>query len=295
MYRKILTIMATAVLLVPSFAISATLLDNLQARKNLYGIMALEADGNGQTYFVHFAGGKKYYTGQVDGATGQAFADGGAWLGMTRADLATIPTASRVYEEVGGAIPDTYEIPARIVNQGLYDYCVAFSITRMAEHLTGKQYSVNQLYLDAGGTGGGLDALKALKATRDVGLIEEYANPFDATPWKRDDNWYLELENTEGERDRFNFRSVTGRYTGSEVQITAIKRAILESGHLTASIDTRKDWDNLAEHTGKFTPNHQILLSGWTDDGWIVNSSYGEGAGLMRYDYPMLWVYALSL
>lgn len=308
--KKLILLAVIVSFMFPSFALGLSLLDRLEAQRNLYGIMALEADGNGQTYFIHFATGKKYYTGQVDTETGQAFADNKAWLGMTRADLASIPTGGSAREApTRGELPATYEIAAEPVNQGIYGTCVAFAITRATEEAyyraTGKRIEFSEMQLWAethAGEGEGLIARVAREQARDVGLIGAKHHPYDITPWTEETGWKeaaktLAVSAGNAPRYRFEAHSVLGRYTGAENQIQAIKEAIMTYGHLTTSIDTIKDWQNGAiypEREPSF--NHEIILSGWNEDGWIIHNSYGENdnRGVMDYAYPMLWVYGYS-
>ena len=264
MIKKVLIGLAiTALLLVPSFAISQTLVENLNREANA-GVLLLEADGNGQTYFLNFATGKKYYTGQVSPETGVALADDSVWIGMTRADLSTIPTSGSPYKapQLRGELPETLHNELTPVNQGHSNACVAYTIGR----ITG----LDPLPLHEQFGGGSL------------GISTTHAN-----------------EVMEGMG--YDVHTVAGWYTGTDEQIEHIKYMLMEYSYLAANIDTIRHWDEGAVYPeGRdYTPNHMFTITGWKYiDGvlyWIVYSSYGEEAGILRSDFPLLWVYGYEL
>lgn len=288
--------------LIPSIAIGGSLIDNLSTRSQSAGVLALEADGNGQTYFIHFATGKKYYTGQVSAETGQAFADNKAWIGMTKADLATIQTAGSTPQETLGELPETHYTYTDSVQQGIYGTCVAMSVTRSAEEVyrraTGNsiQFSELQFFTESGGSNVGVSIFTALSILETAGLVEEQHRPYDPTPWTFEQS-YITPMTVDAPRYKFKAETIIGQYTQSERQIDLIKRGVLKYGHLIANTDTIRDWDSGASYPDnrEVSINHTFIISGWDEDGWIIHNSYGEPAGWMRYDYPMLWVHGLKM
>lgn len=293
------SVLISALLLLPFLAISVgatTMLKELESRTSKLGILALEADGNGQTYFLHFASGKKYYTGQVSAETGQAFADGDAWLGMTGDDLDLIPTAGTAYTADKGEIPDSYYNELSPFDQGLYNTCVSVTIARIATDLTGVQLSPMQLHTEMGGELLGLSMFQTLDYAEEVGLVEERYNPYDDDPWTLEMD-RLTPQEVNATRYRIRSETVAGWYTGTESQVVALKRGVLRYDHLAARVDTIKNWDDGAVYPEgrEYTANHVFTISGWDEDGWIIHNSYGEGPGTLRFDYPLLWVFGYEM
>lgn len=258
-YIAMLVLAGVLLLAYPLLALTASPLSTLKAHSELAGVFVLEADGNGQTYFIHFATGKKYYTGQVSGETGQAFADNGAWLGMTKADLDTIPTGGATSVPVAlGELPESLHNELDPVNQGTSNACVAYTLSR----ITGASdpLALHELF------GGG-----------DLGISIFHAN-------------------TVMQELGYDVHTVAGWYSGTDAQIEAVKRGIEDYGHLASGIDTIKNWDEGVKYpeNREYTANHVFTLAGWDDDGWVVYNSYGEEAGTLRYDYPLLWIFGYT-
>ena len=291
---RFFVIVLLAGFLLPAFADGSTLMENLAKRINMLGIMVMEADGNGQTYFVHFASGKKYFTGQVSPETGQAFADNKAWVGMTGADLATIPTGGKlaVEEAVYGELPDTLHNVLEPINQGLYGTCVSVTIARIGEGLYGTPLSAMQLHAEIGARLSGVQASKAHHHAETVGLIAEAYNPYDSDPWTLEEWRFTPIE-TDSARYMLTATMVDWSYRGTVEEIEDMKHALVQNRYLSANIDTVQNWDEGAIYSGdEYRVNHMMTIAGWDERGWIVYNSYGEGAGTMRFDYPLRWVYS---
>ena len=276
----------------PTFAGGATLLSNLASRADKLGILALDADGNGQTYFIHFASGKKYYTGQVTAENGQALADNSAWLGMSKENLDSIPTGGGRPVVVYGELPDTLHNPLEPINQGLYGTCVSVTIARIGEGLYGTPLSAMQLHAEIGARLSGVQASKAHHHTRTVGLIAEEYNPYDSDPWTLEEWRFTPIE-TDSARYMLTATMVDWSYRGTVEEIEDMKHALVQNRYLSANIDTVQNWDEGAIYSGdEYRVNHMMTIAGWDERGWIVYNSYGEGAGTMRFDYPLRWVYS---
>lgn len=257
-YIPIFVLAVVLVLLYPVLALMATSLDTLKASKAHTGALVLDADGNGQTYFVHFASGTKYYTGQVSKETGQALADSGAWIGMTKADLAQIPSRGTAYTPIAyGEVPESLHNRLEPVNQGLSNACVAYTLGR----ITG--LPALELHEQFGGGDLGIPVFHANSVMEELG---------------------------------YEVHTVAGWYTGTDAQIETVKRALMEHDYLASGVDTIRNWDDGAKYPSnrEYSVNHMFTLAGWDEDGWIIYSSYGEGAGTLRYDYPMLWIFGYT-
>lgn len=300
------TALASLALLMTPVTLASSLVTQLQSQSQHAGMILLDADGNGQTYFLHFKSGRKFYTGQVSRETGQAFADYGAWLGVSRENLSTIPTQGtpHVSEPLSAPqeIPEAYLVPTERVQQGIYGTCVPFSITQAAEYAywyeTGIpiQFSELQFFTEAGGTDLGISIHVANQFVKNTGLIEYHYRPYDPTPWTYEAE-YMAPMSIEAERYKFQAHTIAGWYTGTESQVDQVKLGIMEYGPVAFGIDTIKDWDEGAEYPEgrEYTANHEALIVGWNDDGWIVRNSYGEDVGLLLFDYPLKWIFGYEV
>lgn len=258
-YIPLFVLAVVLVLLFPLIALTASPLEILKASKAHTGALVLDADGNGQTYFVHFASGTKYYTGQVSRETGQALAQDEAWIGMSKADLATIPSRGTAYTPTAyGELPESLHNALEPVNQGTSNACVAYTLAR----IVGLPDSL-ALHEQFGGGDLGIPVFHANSVMEELG---------------------------------YDTHTILGWYTGTDAQIETVKRALLEYDYLASGVDTVKNWDDGAKYpkNREYSSNHLFTVAGWDKDGWIVYSSYGEGAGTLRYDYPLLWMFAYT-
>jgi hypothetical protein len=228
--------------------------------------------------------------------------------------LGEIPTgAAFVSVEPTNTLPETFNRKMAHETQGRYPVCIAMSMTRLFE----MQYevargekldlSVKAAYIDAGGHGSGTLSsthayrqIAGYRATEGKGFMREKDCPTgdlsDYDPnWIA--NWKTDVAIADGQRIMpSGYDVLASRVIEADEEM--LKRAILEKGGWTVSVDTTiNNWDKGEYNGEEFSQNHMVVVTGWDKDNCLGYNHWHEGDSEIKLNkkMPIMWARQFTL